>query len=67
MFETHHQEQNVTGDGHVERLESVDGGEGRQLDQRVRVSEDTRSQGHSEVADDMADTWRDVLGSISGA
>lgn len=36
---THHQQQDVAGHGYVERLEPVDGGKGRQLHQRVRISE----------------------------
>lgn len=38
----HHQQQDVTGHGHVEGLEPVDGGEGRQLHQRVRISAQVR-------------------------
>lgn len=36
----YHEQQDVAGDGDVKRLEAVDGGESRQLHQRVRISED---------------------------
>lgn len=36
----HHEQQDVAGDGDVERLEAVDGGESRQLHQGVRISEE---------------------------
>ena len=42
---SHHQQQHVAGHGHVEGLEAVDGGEGRQLHQGVGVPERWRGGG----------------------
>lgn len=41
LFFFYHEQQDVTGDGDVEGLEAVDGGERGQLHQRVRIPEDT--------------------------